>query len=97
MKKYLCTLVLMHLLSAFCLGQYQIKGKVISSTDQLPLPGASVSVLNTQFSSKTDEKGQFNLQLIAGTYQFSVSYLGYKTHTKELKIDSDLPHVLWIP
>lgn len=42
--------------------QTQIKGKVVGSTDQEPLPDVIVSIENTSFSTKTESSGNFTLE-----------------------------------
>jgi len=59
-----------------------IKGKVISTTDNFPLPGATVLIKGTSMGAVTDFKGEF-VYLSKGinieNTVLAVSYLGYKT------------------
>ena len=52
-----------------------IKGIVYSKTDQLPIPGVSVKVLNTKIGTNTDFDGKFTIETNDKTavLQFSFS------------------------
>jgi hypothetical protein len=56
-----------------------IKGKVIDSTTQLPLAGASVFCQNTTFGTITNADGEFAMKLPAGGYDLIVSYTSYES------------------
>ncbi|MCP9765641.1 TonB-dependent receptor [Lacihabitans soyangensis] len=66
-------------LSAVC-GQQVIKGRVVDDVTQSPLPGASISILNTQLGTQTDVEGNFRIQNAPfGRQTLKVSYVGYQT------------------
>ena len=79
--------------------QLNISGVVISSEDNEPLIGATVSVKgNPTKGVITDINGQFQLSVETGTKMLVVSYVGMKTQEirvprkeKELKIAFSLP------
>ena len=57
-----------------------IKGIVYSKTDQLPIPGVSVKVLNTKIGTNTDFDGKFTIETNDKTAVLQFSFLGYKSH-----------------
>jgi TonB-linked SusC/RagA family outer membrane protein len=56
----------------------QIKGKVLSSEDNTPLPGVSIIVKGTSKGAISDSDGQFSLDAKTGD-ALVVSFVGYKT------------------
>lgn len=57
--------------------EVQIKGVVISGTDNDPLPGVNVVVKGTTNGTMTDIDGQFVLTAPEGS-TLSISYIGFK-------------------
>ena len=55
-----------------------IKGIVYSKTDQLPIPGVSVKVLNTKIGTNTDFDGKFTIKPPINSCS-SIYFLGYKS------------------
>ncbi|HET6558674.1 MAG TPA: TonB-dependent receptor [Prolixibacteraceae bacterium] len=78
---------LLVLLTAF-LGQAQsmgqvIKGKIVDAVSQVPLPGASVVIMdsNPLTGTMTDADGNFKLPRVApGRYNLLVSFMGYENY-----------------
>lgn len=60
----------------------------------IPLPGANISWLGTGEGTFTDEKGRFELPLIAQSEQVVISFVGFGTDTIQVKEDFDLVIVL---
>lgn len=61
-----------------------IKGRVLD-TENLPLPGANVSVENTDFGTVTDVNGFYTLvQIPIGKQIVHISYIGFNEETKEI-------------
>lgn len=72
------------------LAQFQIKGKVVS-TNQEVLSGASVIVTGTTNGKVTDEKGEFTLTGIgAGQVKLTVAFIGHKRHIEKIDLKSDV-------
>ena len=71
-------LVLVGLQSAFAQTRV-ITGNVISASDQLPIPGASVVVTSTTVGTVTDFDGNFSLKVPNDAASVSVSFMGMKT------------------
>lgn len=56
----------------------QITGQVKDADTQLPIPGATVQIKNTEQGTVTDMDGNFS---ISGSGTLEISYLGYKTES----------------
>jgi len=66
-----------------------IKGKVISTTDNFPLPGATILIKGSSMGAVTDFKGEFVYMSKGNNIEntvLAVSYLGHKT--KEIVVGS---------
>jgi TonB-linked SusC/RagA family outer membrane protein len=61
------------------MAQTTVKGKVVSSSDNMPLPGASVLEKGTTNGTQTDFDGRFTLEVSSDASVISVSYVGFKT------------------
>lgn len=58
-----------------------IKGTVVSATDNIPIPGVNVVILNSSKGVTTDFDGNYQIEAIKGdVLQFS--YIGFVTQTK---------------
>lgn len=55
-----------------------IKGRVVTS-DGIPVFGASVSIKDKKKGTKTNERGEFSISDVEGTYTLIVSHIGYET------------------
>lgn len=58
--------------------QGPVKGKIVSKSDGMPLPGANVSVKGTSISTATDTDGNFTINVTNGA-TLVVSYMGFRT------------------
>src|SRR5689334_2783482 len=56
-----------------------VKGKVISSTDNKPVAGASVLVKGKTIGTATGNDGSFSLNIPTGSVTLVVSFIGYST------------------
>lgn len=75
-------LLCIFLFAFFCLpawGQIVIKGRILDSTTNKPVPAASVFLNNSSIGCTTNENGYFQLQLPAGRFDLIVSSIGYET------------------
>jgi hypothetical protein len=83
-------------------GQFtqNIKGTVVDESTQVPLPGASILLLNSSplKGAVTDEKGRFRIESIpVGRQSIRVSFIGYKEITlSNLTISTGRELVLFI-
>ena len=95
MKKLLSVLFLLSFtLAAVYAQNIQIKGTVVSGTDNEPLPGVNVVVKgNTSTGTITDFKGTFTLSAPADAI-LSISYIGFKSQEIAVKGHKDIKIVL---
>ena len=95
MKKLLSVLFLLSFtLAAVYAQNIQIKGTVVSGTDNEPLPGVNVVVKgNTSTGTITDFNGTFTLSAPADAI-LSISYLGFKSQEIAVKGHKDIKIVL---
>jgi iron complex outermembrane receptor protein len=71
-------------------AQYSLSGAVKTAGAGEPLPGAHVVIENTFRAASTDLQGSFRFKnLPEGTYILRVSYIGFQTYKKEIRIDHD--------
>ncbi|WP_220699494.1 SusC/RagA family TonB-linked outer membrane protein [Pelobium manganitolerans] len=84
---FLCLAICFVLCAGQALAQTQpvvtVTGKVTDRGDKLPIPGASVSVLDkdnrTVSAAVTDISGNFAVKVKDKEYRITVSFIGYKT------------------
>lgn len=70
-------------------AQFTLKGTVKSETGER-LAGANLTVSNGFFGTTTDVNGAYQLKnLKAGTYQLTVSFIGYEKQNKEVNLTGD--------
>ncbi len=84
--KYLCFLLVLPFILAFANndpGKGKIAGKVIDAVTQEPVIGANIIILGKTSGAAADINGEFTINnLEEGSYQLSVSAVGYTTVTK---------------
>ena len=98
MKKLLSVLFLLSFTLASVYAQdIQVKGTVVSGSDNEPLPGVNVVVKGTTNGGITDLDGNFTLSVPADA-TLSVTYIGFKSQEvavkgqRSLKISSSGRH-----
>lgn len=78
-------IILFFLLPLFSMGQTaQVKG-VVTSTG-MPVPGASIYLLNTNFGITSNSRGEFSLRIPTGTHILIVSSIGYTQKQREITV-----------
>lgn len=89
------------LLAGLLLGSYSasaqywvVKGAVVDSTESLPLQSATVVLTKIADSTKrafsTNELGQFRISgVLNGNYHLQVSFVGFKTFSKQLVVQDE--------
>jgi iron complex outermembrane receptor protein len=71
------------------IAQFTLKGTVKNETGER-LTGANLTILNSFSGTTTDVNGAYLFKnLKAGTYQLTISYIGYEKQTKEVKLTGD--------
>ena len=78
------TLVLLLVVSASAQGQtHEVTGRVTSTGGQ-PLPGVLVAVVGQQTGARTNERGEFRLQVPNGDVTVVARAIGYKRGTQRV-------------
>lgn len=91
-KSFLISTIFLFVFSANSLAQesYTINGVVRDSLSGETLIGVSLKFNGkTQVGTSTNAYGFFSYKLNSGTYDLSVSYIGYKTILKKINISAD--------
>jgi TonB-linked SusC/RagA family outer membrane protein len=68
------------------MAQTTVRGRVVSQTDNMPLPGASVVEKGTTNGTATDIDGNFALQVSNQESILVVSFVGFKTQEQKASI-----------
>ncbi|WP_430817883.1 outer membrane beta-barrel protein [Carboxylicivirga sp. RSCT41] len=94
MFRYLFLVFLLLLPVAVIAQGLGIKGVVIDSGEQLPLPGATVLLTNVsdslvQEGTITSMTGEFDLSAARGKYALQISFMGYKPFRDTLLIEGE--------
>ena len=80
MKKYIFTLLTIGLLSFYSQAQTGlIRGALIDSDFQDPVPFANIVVKETGTGTTSDFDGNYELELVEGVYIIVFSFIGYET------------------
>jgi TonB-dependent receptor len=82
--------VLCLLLPVFLFAQNTVVKIKVKDEDNLNLPGASVSLTPGNFQGITNQNGEVLLPRVpAGSYELSISYIGYATLQKKVQIGAN--------
>ncbi|MFZ4622534.1 MAG: DUF5686 family protein, partial [Bacteroidota bacterium] len=82
-------LIVSFLCSAIVSAQMQtLSGVVKDRETQLALPSATLRILGTSKGTVTNADGQFRFSLPAQNYRIAVSYLGYRSDTIDVELNS---------
>lgn len=65
----------------------------VKDEDNLNLPGATIDVKPGKHTVITDKNGEAFIQLSSGSYNLSITYIGYGNSTKEIKIGNEILQV----
>ncbi len=80
-------MLLFCLLPVLAFAQKAVLRGRITDTDNGPLAGVTVSMVNTGFNTISDSSGYFQISnLPAGTYTITLSHIGFETLQKELTL-----------
>lgn len=92
MKKYvflLCTLLILSV-NAQVQKEFAVSGTITDESSGESLIGATVLLQELKTGASTNINGNFVIsQIPPGTYNFIVSYIGYTTVTKQMRVDDD--------
>jgi iron complex outermembrane receptor protein len=87
----LLTTALLFAVSITCFAQKNssIQGH-ITDADQKPLSGVNVLIAQLNTGAQTNVQGDFTIEnLSAGNYTITISYLGFKTQSKQISLQND--------
>ena len=87
--KLFLIVLLMFNITLFAQNGTLIKGAVVSATDNIPIPGVNVIVLNTSRGTTTDFDGNYQINVSKGeVLQFS--YIGFESQTVTIDAQTTL-------
>ncbi|TCD27745.1 SusC/RagA family TonB-linked outer membrane protein [Pedobacter psychrodurus] len=68
--------------------RYTISGKVTDATNNSPVPGAVVKIINTNLATSTSSGGtySFSVDLTPGKYQIQISFIGFKSNIESVTL-----------
>ncbi|MGJ8745550.1 TonB-dependent receptor [Polaribacter sp.] len=67
---------------------FTLNGKVVDENND-SLPGATILVKENNKGTSTDFDGKFSVQLLKGKFTIQVSFMGYKTVSKEITVSKN--------
>lgn len=88
MRKLFSLLMLIQVLNVFFQEKSTISGYVEDISNNERLIGASIFV-NNNTGVATNKYGFYSITLPKGNYQLSCTYVGYKTLSKQIHLDTD--------
>lgn len=91
LRCFIVFVCLIHALTSEIYSQslYEVKGRIISKETGEGLGLANIAVNNKNSGTSADDKGNFILRLPFGTYNLSVSYVGFETEYISIVLKSD--------
>ncbi len=83
MKQIMLKIIFFFFVGNFVLAQNQfdkaiIRGTVKDYTNNQPLTGVNILVINTSYGAATDLKGNFSIKIPEGIYSLRISMIGYE-------------------
>jgi len=72
---------------------YSVTGKVVSQGDNEPIFFAALFIQGSQYSSYSNDKGEYKIQLPKGDYKLKVSFLGFESQEKLIKVNGNLSNI----
>lgn len=67
---------------------YLISGQVLELDSKETVQAASVFIKELKIGTTTDANGEFSLRVPKGEYTLQVMYIGYKTYSQKIKVES---------
>ena len=90
MKKLLIVLLWLAAMPYMAFSQFSISGKVVDKETKEPLQGAHIIIENTFKSTTSNSSGYYFIKkLKKGNYSIKVSFIGYKTFIKKIKLEKN--------
>lgn len=89
MKQSIITIILTILFSHLFSQEYNIKGKIISVSDNSPLEGALITLSGTKTTVYSNRLGQFSMRTnLKDSVAITISHVGYKPLQKTISLPS---------
>lgn len=88
-NKFLTYLFLLLGVTLMAQEKHTLRGTVKDKDNGETLIGASVFLQGTQYGTITNEYGFYSLTAPAGTYNLTITYIGYEATFKEIKLNTD--------
>ncbi|MBI9066540.1 MAG: TonB-dependent receptor [Salinivirgaceae bacterium] len=73
-----------------------LKGTVLDKDSKEALIGATVYIEEFKTGTATDINGVFHIKLSSGTYNLTISYIGYKSNTEQITIDQSKSQTFYL-
>ncbi|MCK4639619.1 MAG: TonB-dependent receptor, partial [Bacteroidales bacterium] len=90
MKKIIIKLLFIAAMPLMAFSQFSISGKVVDKETKEHLQGAHIIIENTFKSTTSNSSGYYFIKnLKKGDYSIKVSFIGYKTIIKKIKLDKN--------
>jgi ferric enterobactin receptor len=91
-KNLLC--ILFTLIPFAMFGQrYEVSGRVTSGSNSEAIYFATIYTEGTQYSSFSNDKGEYRIQLPKGEHKLKVAFLGYETQERVINVTGELKSV----
>ena len=68
---------------------HSVSGTVRDGSTNEPLPFANISVKGQRAGTVTDANGSYRLPLKPGSYELVISFVGYRTETKQIQVEGN--------
>ncbi|MFP4521684.1 MAG: TonB-dependent receptor [Fibrobacterota bacterium] len=95
MRIYKLAAIFFAVTGVFAAGTGTISGKVKAGQINFPLSGAKIEVQGTNIHGKTDEKGEYRLELVPeGQQTVDITYLGYSSVSEKVNVEEGKTAVL---
>jgi len=88
LKLLLCFILLVTVPALSYSQQRTVTGRVTDVTTNSPLADATVTVVGTSVSAKTNTEGTFTVSAPSGSTQLRISYIGYQEQTVNITSDN---------
>jgi len=83
---FLLCILLLSGVTVIAQSEYVLSGSIFSAADSTPLPGAAIYDYESGKGSVTDDSGQFQINLTAGSHRLRISFLGFYQHDTILNV-----------
>jgi len=89
MKRIFILLLIIFSLFGMMQAQISVRGKVVASDSQQPIPGVSVTLMQQDISTYTDQSGEYSLSVDApGLLEIRFTKSGFFTQIREFSVAS---------